>query len=62
MPSDTTDVEVVVQARKRKQALPALVAVAEDQSDNSVTSLYDADFSGGGSLLLLAPCPRNVSR
>ena len=57
MPSDTTDVEVVIQAPERKQVPPARVAFAEDHSDNSVTSLYDADFSGAGSLLLQAPSP-----
>ncbi len=46
MPSDVTDVEVVIEGVEKEQALPALVAVAQDQSDNTVTSLYDADFSG----------------
>ncbi len=46
VPSDVTDVEVVIEGLEQEQDLPALVAVAQDQSDNSVTSLYDADFSG----------------
>ena len=48
-PSDTTDVEVVFEAPEKKQALPALVAIAQDKSDESVTSLYDADLSGARS-------------
>lgn len=50
LPSDTTDVEVFIEAAEKEQALPALVAVAADQSDNSLTSLYDADFSGACSV------------
>ena len=50
VPSDTTDVVVVIEAAEKEQALPALVAVAADQSDNSLASLYDADFSGACSV------------
>ena len=57
MPSDVTDVELVIEGVDKEQALPALVAIAQDQSDNSVTSLYDADFSGMSS----EPCVVAVS-
>ena len=43
MPSDDVDVDIVFEAPEA-EGLPALIA--EDVSDNSVTSLYDADFSG----------------
>jgi len=49
IPSATTDVELIFEGfeePEQPEALPALLAIAEDDSDNSVTALYDADFSG----------------
>ena len=43
VPSGDMDVEIVFEAPEA-EVLPALIA--EDVSDSSVTSLYDADFSG----------------
>ena len=43
VPSDDVDVDIVFEAPEA-EGLPALIA--EDVSDSSVTSLYDADFSG----------------
>lgn len=45
------DIDVDVMLEEAEEQLPTLLAVANDASDNSVTSLYDADFSGENDIL-----------